>query len=117
LQGAANEQLLKCLPKLANLVPADFPDMDILQLYLAPCTTDYTTHPAVFGPVCGVDFVSLALFCEWNFAWADAGGILRYLTSYVFPGHAVRQLMKAAVAMDSGLVPDHSIFSYAVCEN
>ena len=47
-----------------------------MQLYLAPCTTDYTNPPAVFVPVHGVDFVLLAQFCEQNFVWADAGGIL-----------------------------------------
>jgi hypothetical protein len=117
LRTNTSGQLLKCLPKLASLVPMDFPDMAVLQLYLAPCMTDYMTHPAVFVPVCRVDFVLLMLFCEWNFQWADAGAILRYFASYVFPGHAVRQLIKAAMAMDSGLVPDSSIFSYAVCEN
>ena len=55
---------------------ADFPDLAVVQLYLAPCTTNYTTPPAAFVPVHSVDSVSLALFCEQNFVWADASGIL-----------------------------------------
>jgi len=78
LRTNASRQLSKCLPKLANSVPTDFPDMAVVWLYLAPCMTDYMTHPAAFVPVHGVDFVSLALFCEWNFVWADAGGILQW---------------------------------------
>jgi hypothetical protein len=117
LRTNTSRQLSKCLPKLSESVPADFPDMAVVQLYLAPRTTDYTTHPALFVPVHGIDFASLALFCERNFVWADAGGILRWFVSYVFPGHAVRQLVKAAAAMDSGLVSDCSIFGSAVLEN
>ena len=69
-------QLSKCLPKLANSVPVDFPDLAILQLYLAPCTTVHVIPAAALVPASDVDFASLALFCEWNFVWADAGSIL-----------------------------------------
>jgi hypothetical protein len=69
-------QLSKCLPKLSSLISTDFPDMAVVQLYLVPCTTDYTTTPAAFVPAYGIDFVSLALFCKQNFVWADAGGVL-----------------------------------------
>ncbi|KAF8239773.1 hypothetical protein L208DRAFT_1020706, partial [Tricholoma matsutake] len=101
LQTNTLRQLSKSLPTLTSSVPADFPDMTVLQLYLAPCTTDYVTHPAVFVPMHGVDFVLLVLFCEQNFVWADARGILRFFASYVFPGHAVHQLIKSAMVMDS----------------
>ena len=88
-----------------------------MQLYLAPHTTNYTTPPAAFVPVHSVDFASLALFCEQNFVWADASGILQWFASYVFSEHVVHQLVKAAAAMDSGLVPDCSIFGSAVLKN
>jgi Holliday junction resolvase YEN1 len=117
LRTNTSRRLSKCLPKLANSVPVDFPDLAIVQLYLAPRTTVYVIPPAVFVPAHGVDFASLAQFCERNFVWANAGGILRWFASYVFPGHAVRQLVKAAAGMDSGLVPDCSIFGSAVLEN
>jgi hypothetical protein len=110
-------QLLKRLTKVADLIPADFPDINILYLYLAPRTTDYSTHPFVLIPGHGVDWPSLALFCERSFTWADAGGILRYFVSYVFPGHAVWQLVMAAAAVDSGLEPDCFIFGDPVLKH
>ena len=64
LRTNASHRLLKCLPKLANLVPVDFPDLAIVQLYLASCTTVYVIPPAVFVPVHSIDFVLLARFCE-----------------------------------------------------
>lgn len=79
-------QLLKHLTKVASLIPADFPDINILNLYLTPHTTDYATHPFVLIPGQGVDWPSLALFCEQSFTWADASGILRYFTYTSFLG-------------------------------
>ena len=72
-------------------MPLDFPDIDLINLYLNPVTSrhercnDTVTYIAGQGP----DLVRLAQFAEEHFVWGDLAGILKRFSTCVFPGLAL----------------------------
>lgn len=86
-------------PHVASRIPADFPDLKILHLYLHPLTSEFGGGPLI--PLVshgGPDPLALAKYSQKQFAWNS--GILRYLASWVFPGMAVRELVAQATRLD-----------------
>ena len=88
-------------------MPLDFPDIELINLYLNPVTSrhercnDTVTIIAGQGP----DLVRLARFAEEHFVWGDLAGILKRFSTCVFPGLALRELLDAAHDLDCGRQP------------
>ncbi|KAF8223227.1 PIN domain-like protein [Tricholoma matsutake] len=86
-------------PKLANLIPNTFPDLQILRLYTHPKTLQ---HQAAFvmPPLVsngGIDTVALSHFAKRTFVWGqDPGSVLQHFASFVFSGIAVQELIRHA---------------------
>jgi hypothetical protein len=99
--------LKKCHPVLAKSIPPDFPDIEFIQLYLNPITSEFQQfqmRPVVI-PKKGPDVVRLARFAEDNFMWGNLLGILKHFSTSVFPGLALYELIQVARATDLGLSP------------
>ncbi|KAF9456140.1 hypothetical protein BDZ94DRAFT_1327184 [Collybia nuda] len=76
---------LKCQQDFANSIPADFPDINIVNLYLNPAVHQHDIHqPAVSGNSSSISL--LAIFAEENFVWGDMAGILEHFTNDILPG-------------------------------
>jgi holliday junction resolvase YEN1 len=97
----------KWRPHMAQAIPSDFPDIDIIRLYVDPLSSLHSgVNVAV--PACAPDVVHLARFVEDNFVWGNLLRILKSFSTSVFPGLALCELVDAAKEMDLGLQP-HSI--------
>jgi hypothetical protein len=94
-------------PKLANSIPADFPDLKVLKLYMHPIMSQGCASfvlPLLASDQ-GPDVVALSCFAKHNFIWGlDPGQVLCYFSTYVFPGIAVRELIRHAVLLDQNAV-------------
>ncbi|KAJ7095625.1 PIN domain-like protein [Mycena epipterygia] len=89
--------------QLGAEIPSDFPDLDIINLYLHPCVSEatMTTRTLVFHPP---QFDLLARFAENHFGWGDSIGILNHFADQLFAGLVIRELVERALAID-GLIP------------
>ena len=107
LQTNQSGSLHKRLPVLAASVPPDFPDLEIINLYLNPVTSEHERHKGAVAIIAeqGPDLVRLAQFVEEHFVWGDFDGILKRFSSCVFPGLALRELLSAVRDMDRGMQP------------
>lgn len=95
--------LKQCEPKLATLIPDDFPNPRILRLYTHPNTLQgqagFVMPP--LAPNRAIDAVALAHFAKCNFVWAkDAGGVLQHFSPFVFSGIAIQELVRHAILLD-----------------
>jgi len=99
--------LPKCRPLLAQSIPSDFPDIELIQLYLNPITSEFrqSKEPLVVISKNGPDVVRLARFAEDNFMWGNLRGILNHFSTSVFPGLALYELIEVVRANDLGLTP------------
>jgi hypothetical protein len=99
--------LEKCHPRLAQSMPPDFPDLGLINCYLAPVTSQYhqSKENTILVSQSAPDVVRLARFAEDNFLWGDTIGILKNFSSSIFPGLALYELIQAARAIDLGLQP------------
>ncbi|KAF8173372.1 hypothetical protein K438DRAFT_1980920 [Mycena galopus ATCC 62051] len=96
-----------CLPHrckhLAASIPANFPDLEVINLYLHPVVVEHTsTRPLILRPP-RLDV--LARFAEDHFGWGDSVGILAHFADHLFAGLVVRDLVQRALAMDDLLSP------------
>jgi hypothetical protein len=107
LQTNQSGSLHKRLPVLAASVPLDFPDLNLVNLYLNPVTSEHEQHKGAVAIIAeqGPDLVCLAQFVEEHFVWGDFAGILKRFSSCVFPGLALRELLSAARDIDCGIRP------------
>ena len=106
LRTNSSGMLDKCRPHLAQSIPPDFPNMDVISLYLTPVTSQHQPQGVVeMVSQRGPDVVRLARFAEDNFLWGDLDGILRHFSTTVFPGLALYELIQAACRIDRGLPP------------
>ncbi|KAJ7092238.1 PIN domain-like protein, partial [Mycena epipterygia] len=89
--------------QLAAEIPSDFPDLDIINLYLHPLVSEApsTSRTLVLRPP-RLDL--LARFAEDHFGWGDSVGILTHFADQLFAGLAIRELVGQALATD-GLAP------------
>ncbi|KAJ7822021.1 hypothetical protein B0H14DRAFT_2598822 [Mycena olivaceomarginata] len=85
--------------QLAAKIPSDFPDLDVINLYLHPLISDlaYTTTGLVFRPP-RLDI--LACFAEDHFTWGDSLGILAHFANNLFVGLVIQELVQRALASD-----------------
>lgn len=96
--------LAKRQPTLAESIPPTFPSLEIINLYLHPVTSQSQGSSQVLNITrAGPNLPRLALFAEKYFQWGTVVGILRQFSSTIFPGLAIRQLMRAMCARDLGL--------------
>ena len=91
LQTNQSGSLHKCLPVLAASVPPNFPDLESINLYLNPVTSEHEQHKGANVIIAeqGPDLVYLAWFIEEHFVWGDLAGILKRFSTCVFPGLAL----------------------------
>lgn len=98
-------------PRLADAVPDDFPDINILVQYVEPLTSWSSTNQGECQPIGVVrshqpDFVRLAAICEARFEWSGAT-IQAKFRSDLWEGACMRALCQV------GLL---SFFSMAVIQ-
>jgi hypothetical protein len=107
LQTNQSGSLHKRLPVLAASVPLNFPDINFINLYLNPVTSEHEQHKGAVAIIAeqGPDLVRLAQFVEEHFVWGDLAGILKRFSSCVFPGLALRELLSAVRDIDRGIQP------------
>ncbi|KAF8150533.1 PIN domain-like protein [Mycena galopus ATCC 62051] len=86
--------------RLAAALPSDFPDLDVINLYLHPLVSDlaYTTRSLVLRPP---RLEILARFAEDHFGWGHSLGILAHFADQLFAGLVIRELAQRALASDS----------------
>ncbi|KAJ7651099.1 PIN domain-like protein [Roridomyces roridus] len=90
---------------LADKIPHDFPDLDIINLYLRPIVSNGTLIPLTLHPP-RLDI--LARFTETHFPWGNSFGILDHFADQIFPGLVVRELVQGALANDGFFVQEQS---------
>jgi hypothetical protein len=88
---------------LADNIPSDFPDMDIVSLYADPITSEGSPTAPTEIVRKQPQLAALAAFAQRNFIWgATTDGILTHFSTSVFPGLVLRQLLDAASSADFG---------------
>ena len=96
--------------RLAEWLPLDFPDINVINLYVHPLTS--TAGPAFEWT--SPDLCKLVRYAEENFLWGHFPGILRHFSDGVFPGFALRELMGATLQNENqpcGFAPRFSLVS------
>jgi Holliday junction resolvase YEN1 len=94
--------LLSLHPALAENIPSDFPDINVLSLYMDPVTSEGTHTAPTDISFKQPQLAALATFAERNFVWGTTLGVLTHFAASVFPGLALRELLDAASAADGG---------------
>ncbi|KAF8199328.1 PIN domain-like protein [Mycena galopus ATCC 62051] len=85
-------------PQLAASIPANFPDLEVINLYLHPIVTEHAPgRRLILNPP---HLNILARFAENHFGWGDSLGILAHFAEYLFAGLLVRDLVQRALATD-----------------
>lgn len=108
----------KRYPSLANSIPEDFPDIDILLSYTNPITSEsmgrahnnlnltWRKEP---------DLGKLAATCEFYFEWGYKEAIIKRFRTVVWPSAVLRILRRAALNLDTKTVlaqdPTHHFLS------
>jgi hypothetical protein len=79
--------------------------MGLIGCYLTPVTSQYqqSKENTIFVSQSAPDVAHLARFAEDNFLWGNTNRILKNLSSSIFPGLALYELIQAAHAIDLGL--------------
>ncbi|KAJ6622743.1 PIN domain-like protein [Mycena sp. CBHHK59/15] len=107
LSTNASGHLAHRCKQLAAGIPSDFPDLDVVNLYLHPIISELVpaTRSLVFHPP---QLDILARFAEDHFGWGDSIGILTHFADQLFAGLVVRELTQRALAVDSLAPPPDS---------
>lgn len=87
---------------LANNIPSDFPDMDIVSLYVDPVTSEGSPTAPTEIVHKQPQLAALATFAQRNFVWGTTNRILERFSTSIFPGLALRQVLDAATSADLG---------------
>ncbi|KAJ7450491.1 PIN domain-like protein [Mycena galericulata] len=84
---------------LAAAIPSDFPDVNVVNLYLHPVVSEplRVARHLVFQPP---RFDILARFAEDHFGWGNSVGILTHFADQLFAGLVIRELTQRALAAD-----------------
>ncbi|KAJ7656369.1 PIN domain-like protein [Mycena polygramma] len=91
--------------QLAAAIPADFPDLNVINLYRYPVVSEISLPSLAFSPP-RLDI--LARFAEDHFSWGSSIGILTHFADQLFAGLVIRELACKALAAD-GLVAAHHL--------
>ncbi|KAJ7812941.1 hypothetical protein B0H14DRAFT_3751753 [Mycena olivaceomarginata] len=98
------EELVKIIPgcagepQLAENIPADFPDLAVMDLYRSPVISELEVGRSLDFHPPRLDI--LARFAEDHFGWGDSVGILTHFADQLFAGLVVRELVLRASAAD-----------------
>lgn len=84
-------------PKIAQLLPLDFPNINVLRLYSHPITSENFTLSTVLGfsQDAEPDLGKLANFCERFFGWGPETDILKSFRNIIWPGVVCRRFLSA----------------------
>ncbi|KAJ6533266.1 hypothetical protein B0H10DRAFT_2204768 [Mycena sp. CBHHK59/15] len=86
-------------PQLAAEIPSEFPDLDIINLYLHPLVSEQM--PAANSlHLCSPWLDVLACFAEDHFTWGSSIGILAHFADQLFAGLVIRELVQQALVAD-----------------
>ncbi|KAJ7727690.1 PIN domain-like protein [Mycena olivaceomarginata] len=106
LRTNASGHLPRRYSQLAAAVPADFPDLEVINLYLHPIVAECVpAHVLILQPP---RLNVLARFAEDHFGWGDSVGILNHFADHLFPGLVVRDLVQRALALDHLMLPPNN---------
>jgi Holliday junction resolvase YEN1 len=92
-------------PKLSRNIPDNFPDLDILNLYINPASheNDLATSPPLTFICTQPQVTQLAVLASTMFQWGrSAEDLFERYRDHIFPAMAVRQLIESAVSIDGG---------------
>jgi hypothetical protein len=92
--------------QLATNIPADFPDLGVVNLYLHPIVVEGPTTKTLTYRTPQLDV--LARFAEDHFSWGHGVGILTHFAEHLFAGLVIRELAHRALAIDEGALPPQS---------
>jgi hypothetical protein len=87
---------------LADSIPADFPDIKVVNLYLNPAVTQHNINMSPIS-VNRLLLALLAVFTEDHFVWGDTFSILSKYSEALLPGLAVWQPLHSAAVIGLGL--------------
>ncbi|KAJ7222436.1 PIN domain-like protein [Mycena pura] len=85
--------------RLALQIPQNFPDLDVINLYLRPLVSGAIPDLVAlsYQPPC-LDL--LAHFAEDHFIWGNHIGILDHFVDHIFGGLVIRELVQQALILD-----------------
>lgn len=92
-------------PKLSRNIPDNFPDLDILNLYINPASheNDLATSPPLTFVCTQPQVMQLAVLASTMFQWGrSAEDLFERYRDHIFPTMAVQQLIESAVSIDGG---------------
>ncbi|KAJ7831147.1 hypothetical protein B0H14DRAFT_2805527 [Mycena olivaceomarginata] len=91
-RAGLGKQLISGLEGQSHAGLNDFPDLEVINLYLHPIVVEHTsTRPLIYVPP-RLDV--LARFAEDHFGWGDSVGILAHFADHLFAGLVVRDLLR-----------------------
>ncbi|KAJ7872008.1 PIN domain-like protein [Mycena olivaceomarginata] len=99
LQTNASGHLPHLYPRLAANIPADCPDLAVINLYRSPVISELEVGRSL--DFCPPRLDILARFAEDHFGWGDSVGILTHFADQLFAGLVVRELAHRASAADN----------------
>ncbi|KAJ7089347.1 PIN domain-like protein [Mycena belliarum] len=91
--------------QLASQVPADFPNLNVINLYLHPIVSSGAAARSLVFQAPRLDI--LAQFAEAYFGWGDSIGILMHFADQLFAGLVVRELTQRALVNDGILLAEN----------
>jgi Holliday junction resolvase YEN1 len=100
-----SQHLSSCHPKLSGNIPDDFPDLDVLNLYINPASheNDLAASPPLTFVCTQPQVTQLAVLASTTFQWGrSAEDLFERYRDHIFPTMAVRQLIESAVSIDGG---------------
>ncbi|KAJ7318434.1 PIN domain-like protein [Mycena albidolilacea] len=106
LQTNTSGHLPHLYPQLAANIPADFPDLAVINLYRSPVISELEVGRSLYFRPPRLDI--LARFAEDHFGWGDSVGILTHFADQLFAGLVVRELAHRASAADDLIIPTRS---------
>jgi Holliday junction resolvase YEN1 len=88
-------------PTLANSIPEDFPDIDILLSYVNPITSESMgKRPPELGWTKEPDLAKLAATCEFYFEWGYREAIIKRFRTVIWHSAVLRILRRAVLNME-----------------
>ncbi|KAJ7093974.1 PIN domain-like protein [Mycena belliarum] len=98
LETNASGHLPHRCKQLASQLPADFPSLDVINLYRHPIILSKAATRGLAFRAPRLDI--LAQFSEAHFGWGDSIGILRHFADQLFAGLVIRELTQRALVND-----------------
>lgn len=102
LQNNSSQYLTSRHPKLAASVPANFPDLNVVRLYLEPAA--HSSRPPLFPQTLrSVNAAAIVALASTSFQWGKhAVDTLERFERFVFPALSLRELIRDINLADAG---------------